>query len=127
MGIGDLHHTTPKKARILGTVAYLQDHQIPFFKADIFQYNGVSYPRGKAILHENRDRRHLEVETRGRPKLLQPTDLQAMERILWQYGFQARALTWQGLALEAGISGISTRTIERAIGKSFFPPSCRFY
>jgi len=117
MGLGDLHHTTPKKARILGTVAYLQDHQIPFFKTDIFRYNQVSHARGSAILHQNHERRHLENETRGRPKILSPADVQKMERIIWQYGFQARALTWQGLALEAGFLNLSARTIERAMGK----------
>jgi len=41
-----------------------------------------------------------------------------MESIIWEYGYQARTLSWQGLALEAGIppGSVSTRTIERAMG-----------
>ncbi|KAK1754158.1 hypothetical protein QBC47DRAFT_385895 [Echria macrotheca] len=39
-----------------------------------------------------------------------------MEQLIWTYGFEARKLTWQGLALEVGLVGISTRTIERAMG-----------
>ena len=38
-----------------------------------------------------------------------------MEKIIWQFGFQARALTWQGLAIEAGIYA-SARIVERAMG-----------
>ena len=116
MAIGDLHHPTPKKAQIIGTVGFLHDHKIPFYKADIFRHFGISSRRGWQILHDGRERRHLETETRGRKKLLTPADLLAMESIIWQYGFEARALSWQGLALEAGISGISSRTIERAMG-----------
>lgn len=121
MGLGDLHHTTLQKCRILGTVSFLEKHHIPHFKSDIFRENGVSVRRGWQILHdfkdsEHRDRRHLAIETRGHKKLLSFGDIQAMERILWQYGFQARALTWTGLALATGISGISLYTIARAMG-----------
>jgi len=117
MGLGDLHHTTPKKSKIIGAVTFAKAHKLDFFHSDVFRENEVCKQQGWKILHDGRDRRHLEVETRGRPKLITPDNLQATERIIWQYGFQARALTWQGLALEAGISGISARTIERAMGE----------
>ena len=122
MGLGDLHHTTPVKARILGTVSYLQHYKIPFFKSDVFRHNQVSKPRGWKILYdgENHKRRHPKVETRGRKPILQPANLQAIKQIIWRYGFQARRLTWQGLALTASISGISERIITRSIGQSTF-------
>jgi len=117
MAPGDLHHTTPKKAGLLATFNYFQTHKIPFFKADLYRHFGVSQRRGWQILHDGHERQHLEVETRGRKKLLTPANLLAMEKIIWQYGFQARTLSWQSLALEASISiPISSRTIERAMG-----------
>lgn len=101
---------------MLGAVYYLEKHKIPFFKADLYRDFDVSARRGRQILHDGRPRRHLEIETRGRKKRLSPDDLLAMEKVLWKFGFKARALTWQGLALEAGISRVSSRTIERAMG-----------
>jgi len=111
------HHPTPIKSKLIGTVNYLQVHKIPFFKSDVFRNFRVSSARGKAILERQQDRRHPEIETRGRKKLINPEQILAMEQILWTYGFQARQLTWQGLALQAGISGISNRTIKRAMGR----------
>jgi hypothetical protein len=121
MAYGDLHHTTPKKAGLLGTVGYLQHHKIPFYRADVFRYFHVSHNRGYKILNEGRERRHPEIETRGRKKLIGPDQVLAMERIIWTYGFEARQLTWQGLALEVGICGVSSRTIERAMGRLYLP------
>jgi len=115
MAAGDLHHPTPKKAKVLGTVAYLESHKATFFKSDVFRHFQVSNRRGWQILHDGRERRHLEVETRGRKHIISAEDLQHMEKIIWQFGFQARALTWQGLAIEAGIY-TSARTVERAMG-----------
>jgi len=121
MGLGDWHHTTPKKCRILGTISYLDAYHIPYFKSDVFRHNGVSSRRGWQILSdfegsEHRDRRHLAIETRGRKKILSFTDIQVMERVFWQYGFVGRQLTAQGLVLEVGITGVSPRTITRAMG-----------
>jgi hypothetical protein len=113
------HFPTPTKAKIIGTVGFLRHYKLDYFKSDIFRFFGVSSTRGKEILQKQRTRRHLEIETRGRKRLLSAADLQAMEKILWKYGFEARRLTWQGLALEAGITGISSRTIERAMGIVF--------
>lgn len=42
-------------------------------------------------------------------------DLHRMESIIWQYGYQARTLSWQALGNTAGIQA-SARTIERAMG-----------
>jgi hypothetical protein len=117
MAVGDIHHTTPKKAGILATVRYLEQQRLPYTKEGVFRTNHVSHARGWVILHEGRERRHLEIETRGRKKLISPEQIQAMEKILWAGGFEARKLSWLGLALEAGISGISSHTIARAMGR----------
>lgn len=95
MAPGDVHHTTPKKASIIGTVAYLKAHKLPCNRADVFRFNAVSKPRGWQILREGlegRVRRHPDFEMRGRKKLLSFEDLDTMERIIWQFGFKARAL-----------------------------------
>jgi len=88
------HHPTPIKSKLIGTVNYLQVHKIPFFKSDVFRNFRVSSTRGKAILERQQDRRHPEIETRGRKKLINPEQILAIEQILWTYGFQARQLTW---------------------------------
>jgi hypothetical protein len=41
-----------------------------------------------------------------------------MERILKDEGFEARQLSWINLAYEAGIEGVSERTIRWAMGDS---------
>ncbi|KAK0710712.1 hypothetical protein B0H67DRAFT_263909 [Lasiosphaeris hirsuta] len=98
MAVGDHHHPTPKKSQIIGTVFFLDSHKVPslppIFKTEIFRHFGVGERRGWQILHDGRERRHLEVETRGRKKLLSPADLLAMESVLWRFGFQGRSLSW---------------------------------
>ena len=116
MAPGDQHHCTPKKAQIIGTVGFLRSQHRPFITADIFRYFGVSQRQGWDILRQGRERRHLEHETRGRKKILTLEDLSAMKEIIWKFGFETRALTWQGLAFKAGIViELSYRTIQRTI------------
>ncbi|KZL63819.1 hmg box protein, partial [Colletotrichum incanum] len=93
----------------------------PLFKSRVFHHAGVSERQGWRIIKDARQRqRHHDPqlpETRGRRKLLQPADLQAMEKTLWSRGLEARALTWQSLAVESGIQvDCSWRTIQRAMG-----------
>jgi len=57
---------------LIGTVNYLQVYKIPFFKSDVFCNFKVSSARGKAILERQQDRRHLEIEIKGRKKLINP-------------------------------------------------------
>ena len=110
------HYLTLVKARLLGASAYLEKHYISHFKADLFREFGIySNIQGWGILYKSYDRRYFEVETRGRKPLILAEDLHKMEQIIWQYGFQIRALTWQGLAIEVGIY-TSARTVQRVIG-----------
>ena len=111
-----LHYPTLVKARLLGTASYLDTHYIQYFKTDLFKEFGIhSKNQGWEILRHGVDRRHLEHETRGQKPIISADDLRRMEEIIWQYGFQARSLTWQGLAMIAGIQA-SARTVERAMG-----------
>ncbi|KAL0939836.1 HMG box protein [Colletotrichum truncatum] len=114
-------HDTPTKARVLGTISYLERYKIPYFKSRVFEHAGVSHRQGWQILNEGRARRHngdtQTTERRGRKKVLSKEDLQAMEDLVWSRDFEAAALTWQSLAWEAGIhTSCSWRTIQRAIG-----------
>ena len=82
MAIGDQHYCTPKKSQVLGTIGFLEQHHRPYFKSDVFRHFGISESRGWGILHQGRERRHLE-ETRGCKRLLSPDDLIAIEKIIW--------------------------------------------
>ena len=44
---------TPKKARVKGTIAYLEANNIPHFKERVFRFHRVSYNRGWQILKED--------------------------------------------------------------------------
>lgn len=123
--MGNGHHHTPKKSKVLGTISFLEKEKIPHFKSRVFHHFGVSPRRGWEIVRQERNRRDLQddpdhpalEETRGRKRILTPDNLNAMEKLIWKYGFEARALTWQALAYEAGIAvEVSWRTIQRAMG-----------
>ncbi|KAK0725654.1 hypothetical protein B0H67DRAFT_136677 [Lasiosphaeris hirsuta] len=106
------HYPTPVKAYLLGTAAYLETHRVPFFKADLLRQFGIrSRTQGWEILRHGNDRRHPSFETRGRKPIISAEDLRKMEEIIWQYGYQARTLNWQGLANMVGIQA-SARTVE---------------
>ncbi|KAK4100945.1 hypothetical protein N658DRAFT_74700 [Parathielavia hyrcaniae] len=123
--MGNQHHRTPKKSNVLGTISFLEKEKIPHFKSRVFEHFGVSNRQGWEIVRQRRNRRNLQddpdnpdlEETRGRKRILSPADLRAMEKLIWKYGFEARALTWQALAYEAGVAAeVSWRTIQRAMG-----------
>ncbi len=109
------HHHTPKKAAVLGTLHYLQDHHLRVRKGEIFHYFHVPQRTGFRWLAENEPRRlHNRPDSgpdpRGRPRKLTREDLQKMEDIL-AGGFHGRILNWQQLAAAAGISEVSYCTI----------------
>jgi len=109
------HFSTPKKAAVLGTLHYLQDHHIRVRKEDVFRYFNISRRTGFYWAVENEPRRlHNHPDSgpdpRGRKRKLTREDLQKMEDILMG-GFEWRVLNWQQLATAAGISGVSIDTI----------------
>ncbi|KDN61748.1 hypothetical protein CSUB01_12427 [Colletotrichum sublineola] len=115
------HHDTPKKSQRLGIISYLEKEKLPYFKNHVFDHVGVSKRQGWDIISKAKARRHHNdpstPETRGRKKLLNTHDIQQMEKTLWTRGFEARALTWQALAVESGVYvSCGWRTIQRAMG-----------
>jgi hypothetical protein len=124
-----LPHDTPKKSRIRGAIAYMEARNIPHSKEDVFRFNAVSHRQGWAIISEgSQDRRHHNApgvkEKRGRPSLLTNSQIIEMDRIIKEVGFEARKLSWQELAWEAGVEGVSTRTISRAMGETMSYHKC---
>ncbi|KAK4240768.1 hypothetical protein C8A03DRAFT_31159, partial [Achaetomium macrosporum] len=94
--MGNGHHHTPKKAKVIGTISFLEKEKIPHFKSRVFRHFGVSQRQGWEIVRQQRNRRNLKddpdypdlEETRGRKRILTPDDLRAMEKLIWEYGFE---------------------------------------
>ncbi|KAK4129395.1 hypothetical protein N657DRAFT_660760 [Parathielavia appendiculata] len=69
------HYSTPKKARIRGTIDYLESRHIPHFKSDVFRFHGASQRSGWRALAEPEDTgdrsfHSICSETRGRKRKL---------------------------------------------------------
>ncbi|KAF2625025.1 hypothetical protein BU25DRAFT_423761 [Macroventuria anomochaeta] len=58
-------------------------------------------------------------EQRGRKRKITDDQLCKMDDLLKSEGFEARSLSWQAMAWECGITGLSDRTISRAMGKLY--------
>ena len=58
----------------------------------------------------------LHTEKRGRKSELGWKEILKMDRIIEEYGEEARQLSWQALAFEAGCKEVSGRTVQRAMG-----------
>ncbi|KAH7394815.1 hypothetical protein BKA66DRAFT_567205 [Pyrenochaeta sp. MPI-SDFR-AT-0127] len=88
----------------------------------------VSKRQGWAMISPSSvDRRHHRSEAgerRGRPSLISNEQLKEMDRIIKEVGFEARKLTWLELAFEAGVEGVSARTISRAMGNTMSYSKC---
>jgi hypothetical protein len=61
------HYTIPTKAAVLSTVSFLDAHDIPYEKQQVFDHFRVSRRQGYSILEDGNPRRITEKETRGRP------------------------------------------------------------
>jgi hypothetical protein len=60
------HYTTPIKAAVLSTVSFLDAHDIPYEKQQVFDHFRVSRRQGYLIFKDRNPRRIIEKETRGR-------------------------------------------------------------
>jgi hypothetical protein len=122
------HYETPTKAKIRGAVEFLEAKGIPHYKSDVFRHFNVTHRRGWAMLSKdatNRRRTNTELqETRGRPPKITNQQLKEMDRIIKEEGYEARKLSWLDLAYEAGIEGVSTRTISKAMANSMEYTKC---
>jgi len=82
----------------------------------LFTHQHISPTIGYRIINSRDPRRlaHSEIraETRGRKVQFTARDTRAVERVLWRCGFDGRVLSWDALALEAGVD-VSGRTVRR--------------
>ncbi|KAH8733975.1 hypothetical protein BGZ61DRAFT_445631 [Ilyonectria robusta] len=104
---GSKHYDTPKKARLRGAHAFLKANGIPFQKSDLFEFFQFSRRSGNRILNAASDRmRHNQPdqpETRGRPKKRSDDDLDQLEQMYEDEGFEAKRLSWSAAVTEAAI------------------------
>ncbi len=90
------NHVTPTKAAILGTIRYLEEHKISYFKQDVFDTFDVKRREGYRILQGHPRRHHNDPfikEHRGRPSKVSKEDILRMDKILQDYGMDGHVLT----------------------------------
>lgn len=81
-----------------------QDKIKPPSQRQLFRQIGIPRTTAQRILKSNQQRLlHGKSETRGRKNKLTEADIQAVEDLLWQEGFEARSLTWKELCLELNL------------------------
>ena len=82
----------------------------------LFTQQRVPPTTGYRIINSGDPRRlaysEIRAETRGRKAQFTERDVRAVERVLWRCGFDGRILSWDALALEAGVD-VFSRTIRR--------------
>lgn len=119
------HHNTSKQDRILGALDYLQSKKIPHSKNDVFKHFNVGKSSGYKILREaqqlenpadQRNFHQTHIETRGRKRILTPSRLAAIERLIETDSFNAHTIPWAAMPAAAGLNvELSGETIRRAI------------
>jgi hypothetical protein len=116
--------STLQKARILGVIEYLDFKGIPYHKADVFKWAGLGKTAGWKLLREAG--RHEDVppstshsnlpETRGRKRVFSESDLDAMEKVIEDNGWDGQTVAWEELPAAAGLDVTASRpTIQRAM------------
>ena len=113
---------TPKKARVQGTIAYLEAHGIPHFKSRIFQFHGMSKASGWRALQQPGEedcRTYHSVypeDRRGRKRKITPEILSQIERFIDNNGFDGRTVSWAGIPAALGLDvEVHGETIRRAV------------
>ncbi|KAF1957793.1 hypothetical protein CC80DRAFT_534322 [Byssothecium circinans] len=119
---GSSIYDTPRKARIKGAIDFCDWRRLPYYKTDVFRFNGVLRQRGYEIISQDNpeaDRTHhnskISPEKRGRPPLLSSKDIERCDRFLQDLGWDARVLTWDQLAEELDFD-VAGNTLKEAIG-----------
>jgi hypothetical protein len=122
------HHNTPKRTKIWGAIEYMEARNIPHYKANVFDHFEVSQRQGWAMISEGSvDRRHHNTdgpERRGRPHVIINQQVKEMDRLICEEGFEARKLNWIDLGFEAGVEGVSKRTIACTMGNTMEYSRC---
>jgi hypothetical protein len=95
--MGFQHHMTPKKARVRGTIDFLEANGIPHFKSRVFQFYGVGKNAGWEILRQSNledSRTHHSImpDRRGRKKKISNDQLAILERFIDNNGFDGRTI-----------------------------------
>jgi len=112
-------YPTSTKAKVQGTVSYLQAKGIPFFKEDVFRHFQVLHASGYRMLKPETSSRRYDTlvmhNPSHHPRTITPEKLREMEMILENEGIEARGLTWEQLGTEVGLD-VSGCTVRRALG-----------
>ncbi|KAF1937255.1 hypothetical protein EJ02DRAFT_477424 [Clathrospora elynae] len=123
-----VHHDTPTKSRVRGAIDYMEARGILHSKEDVFRFNAVSHRQGWAMISDGSiDRRHHNAEgpeKRGRKSAITNQQLKEMDKIIKEEGFEARKMSWLELGFEAGIEGLTSQTISRAMGNTMNYHKC---
>jgi hypothetical protein len=116
------HWTTSSKARLQGAKSFVAAEGIRHTDRQLFRHFNVPQSSGRRILQDSPRQFHhnpYSDETRGRNKILQDHHINAIERLLWTGGYEARSLPWASLLSAAGCDfegePPSTRTIRRVL------------
>ena len=113
------HYPTPTKAKIQGTIDYLQAKGWDNNQSDVFKFFGVTGPAGRRIMSSSQPRQHhnnpTTSESRGRLPIITPEQIREMEQVIENEGLYAQVLTWQQLGTEVGID-VHWRTIQQVMG-----------
>jgi len=112
--------TTPQKAKVAGAVEFLDAHNLlnqpGTSKIDIFRHFDIPPRSGYRILAGESLRRvdTLFENPRHPPRKVSWDDIEKMEKLLRQEGFEARQMTWEQLGSSIGLE-VDGRTIQRAM------------
>jgi hypothetical protein len=121
------HYKTPARAKVLGTIEYLEKRQLRVNKTDVFRAFNVPLRTGWRILQDGSRSLHnspIRVEPRGRKLKITPKQLHALDYFLQTQGFNGRRLGWLQLAEQVRIIGVCARTIATTLGNSYNYASC---
>ena len=107
---------TPVKARIQGAIDFLESEGITGKKGAVFRANSVSRRAGYRILQSSNPHTlkndPTRKETREPKRIITPTQIREMKKILENKGLEGRSLTWSQLGFEAQVDA-SEATIRR--------------
>jgi hypothetical protein len=121
------HYKTPARAKILGTIEYLEKRQLRVNKTDVFRAFNIPLRTGWRIVQDGSRTLHnspVRVEPRGRKSKITPEQLRALDHFLQTHSFEGRRLRWLELAEQVGITGVCARTIATTLGNSYNYASC---
>ena len=120
--IPNKHWATPHKAALQAQAKLIKSENLYDANGNaitcrqLFTQQRVPPTTGYRIINSRDPHRlaHSETrsETRGKKTQFTERDTRTVERVLWKCGWNGRVLSWDALALEAGVN-ISGRTVRR--------------